>query len=142
MKKKSKKILFQASDDYFRKLEKLGISLDLDRSKTIRMAIDELYSKYIDADKDSTEYTVLSMKEYENLIGLNDLIKAHDIVKSTSEMMEDFANQFKRYREGLIEAVKFAVHTALKEGTKVSDDELERIVRETTDEFRRRIKEL
>ncbi|HJO63297.1 MAG TPA: ribbon-helix-helix protein, CopG family, partial [Desulfobacterales bacterium] len=47
MKSKEKIVTFKASSEYIELIDHLGAALKLDRSKTIRLALDEAVEKYI-----------------------------------------------------------------------------------------------
>ena len=47
MKSKEKIVTFKASSEYIELIDRLGAALKLDRSKTIRLALDEAVKKYI-----------------------------------------------------------------------------------------------
>ena len=47
MKPKEKIVTFKASSEYMELIDRLGAALKLDRSKTIRLALDEAVDKYI-----------------------------------------------------------------------------------------------
>ena len=47
MKSKEKIVTFKASSEYIELIGRLGATLKLDRSKTIRLALDEAVEKYI-----------------------------------------------------------------------------------------------
>ena len=75
MYRKEKNIVFRAAPEYLEKLDALGAKFGLDRSKTIRLAIDESIEKHINPGFHGTYFVVDAQVYSRNISELINEIK-------------------------------------------------------------------
>ncbi|MFQ5486132.1 MAG: ribbon-helix-helix protein, CopG family, partial [Desulfobacterales bacterium] len=92
MKSKEKIVTFKASSEYMELLERLCAVLKLDRSKTIRIALDEAVEKYVSKSicgdiivMDTKTYHATLMSFFDRINRLNELEKEVERLESLLE---------------------------------------------------------